>query len=144
MNIAGKTQAVVDWLKTYPQLDDYLKLNAVDLEAGERSVQTVYNDAQVSEFIDGTTVRTYTFALVLVADWSDGFDGVNSEAQSFGDEWLDWVAAQFPANVPDFGENCTIKAIRPLQNIPALAAAYQEEQLARYQFQAAITYWEKG
>lgn len=144
MKVSGKTDAVVRWLKTYDGIGKYLKLNAVDMKADERAVNVVYNDAKVREFIDGTVERKYTFALVMVADWSDGFDTANAEAMAFGEEWLDWVARQFgEGNVPDLGEGCTIRAIEPLQNVPALAAAYQDVQLARYQFQAAITYWEK-
>lgn len=144
MGSNGKTAAVVEWLKTYPGLDVYLKLNATELEAGERTVNTVCNDAKVREFIDGTVERQYTFAVVMVCDWSSGFDTVNAEAEAWGELWLDWCDAQFKAgNVPDFGETCTIRAIESLQNIPSLAATYQEEQLARYMFQARITYWEK-
>lgn len=69
---------------------------------------------------------------------------MNAEAEAWGEQWLDWCDAQFRAgNVPDFGDKCTIRAIESLQNIPSLAATYQEEQLARYMFQARITYWEK-
>lgn len=144
MGMHGKTEAVVEWLKTYPGLDGYLKLNATELTAGERTVNTVYNDAKVREFIDGTVERQFTFALVMVCDWSSGFDTVNAEAEAWGEMWLDWCDAQFKAgNVPDFGDKCTIRAIESLQNIPSLAATYQEEQLARYMFQARITYWEK-
>lgn len=144
MGMKGKTKAVVEWLKTYPDLGGYLKLNATELNAGERTVNTVYNDSKVKEFINGTVERQYTFALVMVCDWSSGFDAVNEEAEEWGEEWLDWCDAQFKAgNVPDFGEKCTIRAIESLQNIPSLAATYQEEQLARYMFQARITYWEK-
>lgn len=144
MGVSGKTAAVVEWLKTYPDLDGYLKLNATELKAGERTVDTVYNDAKVREFIDGTVERQYTFAVVMVCDWSSGFDAVNAEAEIWGERWLDWCDDQFKAgNVPDFGGKCKIRAIESLQNIPSLAATYQEEQLARYMFQARITYWEK-
>ena len=144
MNVSGKTEAVVRWLKTCGLTKKYLKLNAVDMKADERAMNVVYNDERIREFIDGTVERRYTFSLVMVADWSDGFDSTNAEAMEFGEEWLDWVARQFKAgNVPDFGKSCIIRAIEPLQNVPALAAAYQDVQLARYQFQAAITYWEK-
>lgn len=144
MGMKGKTKAVVEWLKTYPDLGGYLKLNATELNAGERTINTVYNDSKVKEFINGTVERQYTFALVMVCGWSSGFDAVNEEAEEWGEEWLDWCDAQFKAgNVPDFGEKCTIRAIESLQNIPSLAATYQEEQLARYMFQARITYWEK-
>lgn len=144
MKVSGKTKAVVQWLKTYKGIGKYLKLNAVDMKVDERAVNVVYNDAKIREFIDGTCERRYTFSLVMVSDWSDGFDTANAEAMEFGEEWLDWVAHQFDnGNVPDFGNECIIRAIEPLQNVPALAAAYQDVQLARYQFQAAITYWEK-
>lgn len=144
MGMKGKTKAVVEWLKTYPDLGGYLKLNATELNAGERTINTVYNDSKVKEFINGTVERQYTFALVMVCGWSSGFDAVNEEAEEWGEDWLDWCDAQFKAgNVPDFGEKCTIRAIESLQNIPSLAATYQEEQLARYMFQARITYWEK-
>lgn len=144
MNVKGKTRAVVEWLKTYPGFDGYLKLNATGLEAGENAVNTVYNEQTVREFVDGTKEKQYTFAVVMVARWSSGFDPQNIDAQEWGEAWLDWVDAQFKAgNVPDFGENVTIRAVESLQNVPSLAATYQEEQLARYMFQARITYWEK-
>ena len=144
MNVKGKTHAVVEWLKTYEGFDGYLKLNSTLLEAGESAVNTVYNDVEVSQFIDGTREKQYTFAVVVVCNWSDGMDTVNKEAEEWGEEWLDWVDAQFEqGNVPDFGENATVRGIESLQNIPSLAAVYQEEQLARYMFQARITYWEK-
>ena len=144
MKASGKTDAVVAWLKTYPELDGYLKLNATELTVGEHAVNTVYNDWEVRQFIDGTREREFTFSLVMVCDWSSGFDSINAEAEKWGEKWLDWCDAQFAAgNVPDFGEGARIRAIESLQNIPSLAATYQEEQLARYMFQARITYWEK-
>lgn len=144
MRSSGKTDAVLAWARGYPQLEGYLKLNATDLEGGERSMQTVTNDAEVRQFIDGTRERVLTFALVMVTDWSDGFDRVNAEAQAWGEGWLDWCAAQFEAgNVPDLGEGCTVTDIVPLQNAPALSMTYQENQLAKYMFQIQIQYREK-
>lgn len=144
MNVTGKTEAVRAWLKGCPELGDYLKLNAVELTAGDKAVNTVYNDQEVREFIDGSRERLYTFAVVLVADFSSGFDAVNTTANELGARILDWVDAQHAlGNDPDFGQNCSIRKIESVQNVPGLAAAYQEEQLARYMFQAQITYWER-
>lgn len=144
MNVKGKTRAVVEWLKTYDGFNGYLRLNATELQPGNNSVNTVYNDKEVSQFIDGTRLRQYTFAIVMVCHWSDGIDGVNIEAEEWGESWLDWVDSQFDeGNVPDFGPNAQIRSVESLQNIPSLAASYQEEQLARYMFQARVTYWEK-
>lgn len=142
MHISGKTKAVREWLATCPFLGDYLKLNAAELKDGELAVDTVYNDAEIRRFINGTSERAYTFSVVFVRDWSSGFDSVNDEAMEYGEKLADWLGNQFAAgNLPAF-ENCTIENIEPLQNVPGLAAAYQEEQLARYMMQARITYRE--
>lgn len=143
MNVEGKTQAVRDWLQTYPELGGRLKLNAAELQAGEVAMNTVYNDVAVTEYINGACDRAYTFALVYVGDWSSGFDEMNAEAEAWGERWLDWVSAQFKAgNLPDFGA-ATILEVEPLQNVPGLAAAYEAEQVARYLFQARIVYREE-
>lgn len=144
MNSKGKMKGVVEWLRAYPEIGGYLKLNSVVLEAGESAVNTVQSDRSVSQFIDGTYVRQLTFAIVMVCDWSNGYDKMNAEALAWGEAFLDWVDAQFAqGNVPDLGEKATVRGIESLQDGPALSAVYQEEQLARYMFQARITYWEK-
>lgn len=140
--IAGKTQAVKEWAEEWPPLSGYLKLNAVELVPGEFTINTVYNDAYVREFIGGKKERIYTFALVFVTNWSSGFDEVNKEAEELGEMWLDWVEAQYAAgNLPDFGD-ASIRKIQSVQNIPGLSAVYDETMTAKYMFQAAITYWE--
>ena len=141
MTISGKTKAVRDWLAGF---DDYIKLNATQLEAGECSMSTVYNDAETVRYIDNTCDRRFTFAVVMVRDWSSGFDDVNEGAQAFADSWFDWVeGANAARNFPNFGERCEVLQVVSLQNVPNVAATYQEEQLARYTFQAAIDYREK-
>lgn len=143
MSAQGKTKAVKEWLETWPELGGYLKLNGTELKDGERSINTVFSDNVVSEFIGGKKVKEYVFALVLVANWSSGYDAVNEEAENLASAWVDWVNAQMQAgNVPDFGSDCDIRGIESLYDKPALAMVYQEEMLAKYMFQAKITYWE--
>lgn len=142
MNIEGKTQAVRDWLETWPELEGRLKLNAAEMQAGELAMNPVYNDTAVKEYINGACDRAYTFSLVMVRDWSDGFDGMNADAMAFGERWLEWVSKQYDAgNVPDFGA-ATILSVEPLQNVPGLAEVSDSEQLARYLFQTRIVYRE--
>ena len=135
----NKTEAVLAWVRGWDKLT---KLNATRNEADEKAMNTVSNDLVVQEYIDGTADREYTFALVLYQDWSDGNNSYNLEAEKLAESWLEWVSAQYPDNVPDFGENATITKIEPVQNIPTLAAVYQDESLAKYQFQAKIYYTE--
>lgn len=141
MGARGKTKAIVDWLLTNPDMAGYIKLNATTLVNGEYSINTVYNERVIRTYIDGTEDRQFGFSLVLVADWSHGFDDENQRAMDFGESWLDWVDAQYKAgNLPDFGESCEVTGIQALQNQPGLAAVYQEEQLARYTFSAQVLY----
>lgn len=141
MKIAGKTEAVVEWAKGWPDLNGYIKLNAITSESGDASIDTVYNESKVQEFIDGRALREYTFALVMMADWSDGFDATNAEANRLSESWIDWVDSQFPDNVPDW-PGASFQAIESVYNVPSLAAVYQDESLAKYMFQAKITYIE--
>lgn len=141
MKTAGKTEAVVEWAKGWPDLNGYIKLNAVTSEAGDASINTVYNDAKVQDYIDGRALREYTFALVMMADWSDGFDATNAEANRLNESWIDWVGSQFPDNVPDW-PGASFQSIESVYNVPSLAAVYQDESLAKYMFQAKITYIE--
>lgn len=141
--IEGKAEALQNWLKTWSGIDQYLKLNATTNEVGDKAVNVIYNDRVVAEYINGTALRDYTFELVLVADWSDGFDSINEEAMSFGERWADWVNEQFRAgNMPDFGDTATITKIESTYNTPSVALVYPDSKTARYSFQARIEYRE--
>lgn len=144
MDILGKTKAVQEWLKTNPLIGKRLKINATDMKANEVSVNVVSNTDLETAFIDGTQERKYTFSIVFVKSWSAGYDKVNLEAIEFGEKVTDWITAQYlKDNTPDFGKSCTIKTIKPLQNIPDCAAVYSEVGNARYQLLCDIVYWEK-
>lgn len=140
MKREGKTNAALEWAKTWPYLDEFLKLNAILTDNDEASFQTVSSDSAGSPFIDGTAKHEYTFMLKLMLPWSDGYDPTNEEAEKLLERWADWVDEQFPDNVPDFGE-AEIEDIRALYDVPAVTV-YQEDSLAEYNFQAQITYTE--
>lgn len=138
-NISGKTQAALEWAKGWPELDGYLKLNAIISEEGDASFDTSYNDVAVAKYNDGTAKRQYTFQLRIIAPWSDGFDPVNIEAERLASSWLDWLSHQYPDNVPEW-EGADITGIEPAQNAPALNRVFEAESLAEYLIQAVITY----
>lgn len=141
-SIEGKADALQKWLKGWDGIGDYLKLNAAVHDAGEAAVNIVYNDHVLRRYIDGSTERDYTFELLLVTDWSAGFDTINAEALNLGARWLDWVERQYPVNVPEgFG---SVTAIEPLYNTPSLKSVDEDGQTAVYSFQARITYRERS
>lgn len=139
MALEGKTEAVKEWAAQWPDIDGYLKMNATDMESGEASMQTDYSTSVVNRFINGRCRREFLFALTMICDWSDGFDDVNAEANRLNESWVDWVNEQFPDNVPDW-KDCTIESIESVYGAPALAQVDSEAALAKYQFQAKITY----
>lgn len=140
MRLEGKTDAAVAWAKTWPDLDEYLKLNAIATDEGDAAFTTVYSDAEGKPYIDGTAQHVYTFGLRMVLPWSSGYDTVNAEAERLMERWRDWVDAQYPSNIPDW-PGAEIEGIRALYDVPAVTV-YEEDSTAVYNFQAAITYTE--
>lgn len=141
MSASGKAAAIVDWCATYGGTPP--KLSAMPEGIGDTGVQIVSNDYEREKFINGKARRRYTVTLQYMADWSDGNDVINREAMRYGEDWLDWVSEQWKAgNVPAFGSGANITKIEPLYNSPEVAAVYQSDALARYQFSAAIDYIE--
>lgn len=140
--LKDKTPGVFDWLLTWPELDGYLKLNAILAQPNQASLNVVPNEAVVEAFIDGTARRRYTFQLKAVLPWSDGYDGVNAEADALVASWHDWVAAQYAAGNLPLWEGAEITDIRPTENAPALSFVYQDEGLAEYVFEAVIDFEE--
>lgn len=140
MKIEGKTNAALEWAKTWDELDGLLKLNAILNEDGDAGFTTSYNDAQGEPFIDGTARHEYIFGLRLVLPWSDGHNKINAEAELLMEKWRDWVDEQFPHNIPNW-EGAEIEGIFALYDVPAIMV-YQEDSLATYDFQAKIIYVE--
>lgn len=143
MNVIGKTKAALEWAKGWPELKGYLKLNAIDAETvGDAAIMPTSNDFVIQQYIDGSADRYFTFELRMVLGWSEGFDTVNEEAVRLMESWLEWVAEQYPRNVPDFGAGAVVTAIEPLGNMPEPALVYAESQTAEYSFSARIYYTE--
>lgn len=142
MNAEGKTAAMLEWAKGWPELDGYLKLNAFVTQDGEASIAPVQNDAVVQRYIDGTALRRYTFQLRVMTLWSGGYDPVNEAAEALACSWQDWVSRQYAeGNLPDFG-GAEVTGIEPVYNVPALNFVYQDDGLAEYLIQAVVEYQE--
>lgn len=69
---------------------------------------------------------------------------MNLEAMNFAQAFMEWLDEQNKAkNYPKFPDNCEIKKMENLQNMPNLAGINAEESLARYMIQCRIIYFEK-
>lgn len=133
-----KTDAILAWAKTWPRLDEYLKLNAILTQEDEASLNPIGTEKVGDRYIDGTPMYLeYTFMLKIVLPWSDGYDAVNAEAQLLVEEWMDWVDAQYPDNVPAL--DGVVEKIEAVASEPTITV-FQDESLAEYNFICKITY----
>lgn len=134
----GKAAKLRDWLQGWDGFEDYTKLNAVVEEPGESAVRIIENDEVVSQYIDGTALRDYTFEILLSADWSDGNSTANTAAAEWGERLHDWLTTE--AGYPDW--DVEFVRLTPLSNTATLAAVSEDQKTALYSFQARITYRE--
>lgn len=135
----GVSKALFDWATAYESLGRPLRLNAPLERSGDVSLVTGAAST-VAEYIDGRSERRVDFALVLMAPWSEGADGLNADALEQGEAWLDWVAAQFPTNVPDLGDGREVTDLATYDAAPLLVQVMPDATTAKYQFQAHLNY----
>lgn len=129
MSATSASGAIWEWvLADWPGT----RLNAVVERDGDRSLVTS-TASTVREFIDGGRDVRQDVALVLMAPWSDGPDGLNAEALATGEAWLAWLASSEP-------EGLDVVEVRPDDEEPVLVQVTADGTSAKYQFQAYVTY----
>lgn len=139
--IKGKAAKLVEWAKSWPGFDGYLKLNALVNQENDSSLNVVVNDRIITEYIDGRSRREFTAQIKVILPWSDGYDNVNIQAQELMESLLDWIDEQYPYNLPKW-ENCDIYQIEPQSNAPQLNYVNEQDELAEYSVQFVIRYEE--
>lgn len=132
----GVSEALYNWAKDF---DSSLRLNASVEKNGDKALITS-SGAVTQSFIDGTEERQINFALVLMAPWSEDSVELNSDALLEGEAWLDWVAEQYPTNVPDLGVSREVVDIDTDEEAPVQVEVFRDAQCAKYQFLAHMTY----
>lgn len=135
----GISKALYDWALGFERYSSRLRLNTITQKAGEAALVTSVANRS-AEYIDGSVERIVYFSLILVEPWSEGVDTLNENAMTLGEEWLDWVSAQFPTNVPDLGETREVIELTTDDDAPILVQVSDNELVAKYQFQAHMIY----
>ena len=137
MSYIGKGQAFLTWAQ---QWQGYEKLNAIVANEGDLAVIVSPDSGQTEKYIDGTAKHTITFALTAMLAYSDGNDSVNTDANALMEQWCDWLVEREKLHdYPDFSGSL-VTDLEPLDQYPYTAMTYQSDKLAKYQFQARITY----
>lgn len=103
---------------------------------------TEYSDKERKKYIRIGAEKEYGFAIIITKEYSTNEDDLNLEAMNFAQAFMDWVDKQDKIkNYPAFPDNCHIKKMEVLQNMPNLAEVNAET--ARYMIQCRLIYFEK-
>lgn len=124
-------------------LENVLKFNFAPESKDTVSFVTQYSDKILRKFVRAAE-KEYGFAIIITRDYSTDEDDLNLQAMNFAQAFMDWVDEQNKIkNYPEFPENCQIRKLENLQNMPNLAGVNTEEGLARYMLQCRLVYFEK-
>lgn len=105
---------------------------------------TNYSDKVRKKYIRIGAEKEYGFTILITKDYSTSADDLNLEAMNFAQAFMDWFEEQNrKKNYPIFPENCQIRKMECLQNMPNLAEINTEEGVARYMIQCRLIYFEK-
>ena len=123
---------------------DLLRLNFSPESPDSIALATNYSDRQIRKYVRVGAEKEYGFTIIITKQYSTDADDLNLEAMNFAQAFMDWIDAQGKAkNYPAFPENCQVKRMEVLQNMPNLAGINAEEAMARYMIQCRIVYFEK-
>lgn len=110
---------------------------------GSASLVTNYSGKVVKKYVRAAE-KEYGFSIIIVKPFSPYGDDLNLVAMNFAQALMDWIEEQNrKENFPEFPENCQIKKIETLQNMPNLSGINEEQCLASYMIHGRVVYFEK-
>lgn len=108
------------------------------------SFVTNYSDHVRKKYVRVGTEKEYAFSIIITKEYSTSADDLNLEAMNFAQAFMDWIDGQDRLkNYPQFPDNCEIRKMEVLQNMPNLAGTNVTAGLARYMIQCRLIYFEK-
>lgn len=139
-----KNQALWEFISKYPNIPSYLTFNSIIELINSTGLIPVSSEDAIETYTDGSSRREYVFAIAQMYVYDTGTSQTNIISMGDMQAFMDWIIAQNEAgNYPDFGEDCFVESIEPLQNMPNLAGT-SENMVAKYMFQFRIVYYQEG
>lgn len=138
----NKDEALQQWIQSNIGKETTM-FNFLELYAGSYAVVPISAEAIVTPYIDGSAYKKYDFALQTMQPLSQTTDSVNTDVMLLCREWQDWIDEQErQGNYPNFGDKCFGYRLLNGSNMPQLAMAYTEEQMAKFQLVTVLYYTE--
>lgn len=141
-----KHEAVKEYFekKVMELIGKTMNFNFSDEEGPDIAFVTNYSDRVIKKYIRAGADKEYGFSIIITARYSTDEDDLNMIAMNFAQKFMDWIEQQDKEKIyPQFPENCQIKKMEVLQNMPNLAGINAKEGLARYMVQSRIVYFER-
>lgn len=121
-----------------------LTFNNSQEEPNSFSFVTNYSDKERKRYVRVGAEKEYGFTIIIVKPYSTHEDDLNLEAMNMVQGFMEWIEEQNKTkNYPVFPDNCQIRKLENLQNMPSLAGINSEAGLARYMLQCRLIYFEK-
>lgn len=135
-------EAVRDFIKTYPELaGNQLNVDFLPPDAAAYSVDVVPVKSVIKLYMDGSSLRQFAFVLACRTYWGADIRQQISNL-SFFEGFEEWMDSQNRArNFPQLGEGRTVRKMEVTTSGYVFAPG---TDLARYQIQGNITYFQKG
>jgi len=132
------TKAIRDYLLTCPYLNqEKISIDYLGSDANEYSIEKVSCEPIIKQYVDGSTIRQYQFALTSIRNYGDN-DNTNMENQDFYELFEQWIGRQ--NNLNNFPDIEGVYAIEIIQDSSLIT---KETNLAKYQIQLRVLYRRK-
>lgn len=130
---------LTDWIKTnYTALSsDWLYFNAIRMDIGSNSVNSVSGNMVTQKYTDGSTENELTFAIALIRLYSAEMSDDNVNAINDVSNLVEWFKTE--TTLPDFGADKVVNSIEITQNIPDVVVD-QDAGLCKYQILGKVQF----
>lgn len=106
------------------------------------SLVTNYSGNVLKRFVRMGALKEYGFTILITKSYSTNADDINLEAMNFAQAIVDWMEdCDKKKQYPDF-DDCEIRKVECLQNMPNLADIDMQEGVARYMVQCRVVYYQ--
>ena len=130
---------LTDWIKAnYTALSsDWLYFNAIRMDIGSNSVNSVSGNMVTQKYTDGSTENELTFAIALIRLYSAEMSDDNVNAINEVANLVEWFKTE--TTLPDFGTDKIVNSIEITQDIPDIVID-QDAGLCKYQIQGKVQF----
>lgn len=136
----NRYKIVQDWLMQYEPLNKWIYMNVNRLESDSVSINSVSTARQDVTYIDGSSEKTFVFAISLSKQFSSGTSQLNMDAIEEYENIADWIDEQCSkGNYPDMGQDACVVDIERLDTDPVVTVD-DNLKVAKYQSQFSIKY----